>query len=172
MKVIDLKPDEFHPYYASYIGKVPQTWELKSGFETGAQAMVEFFKSIPSEKLEYRYAEDKWTIKELLQHIIDTERVMMHRCFRIARRDITPLPGFEQNDYIMPSKANSKSIDTLIEEYQIVRKNSMVLLSSLSSEDLKCIGTASGGNMSARATAFITLGHEIWHADIIKLKYL
>jgi len=172
MKVTDLKSNEFNPYYGSYISKVPTDWELKSGFEIGGQAIIKFFKAIPSEKLEYRYAKDKWTIKELFQHIIDTERVMMHRCFRIGRRDKTPLPGFEQDDFVAPSRANEKSINTLIEEYQIVRKNSMALLNSLSSEDLNFIGTASGGNMSARATACITLGHEIWHTDIIKMKYL
>ena len=172
MKVIDLKSNEFNPYYGSYISKVPHAWELKSGFEIGEQAIINFFKSIPTEKLEYRYAEGKWTIKELFQHIIDTERVMMHRCFRIGRRDKTPLPGFEQNDYVLPSNANEKSLNALIEEYQVVRKNSIGLLNSLSSEDLNFIGTASGGNMSARATAFITLGHEIWHTDIIKMRYL
>ena len=172
MKTTDLKSNEFNPFYGLYINKVPKTQELKSGFEIGETNMINFFKSIPEDKLEYRYAEGKWTIKEVFQHIIDNERIMMYRCFRIGRRDKTALAGYEQDDYIAPSKANAKSLDMLIEEYQVVRKNSIILLNSLSSEDLKFIGISSGNNMSARATAFITLGHEIWHADIIKLKYL
>ena len=172
MTSIDLKPNEFNPFYGSYINKVSKIQELKSGFEIAKTSIIDFFKSIPEDKLEYRYAEGKWTIKEVFQHIIDNERVMMYRCFRIARRDKTDLAGYEQDDYIVPSKANQKSLNELIKEYRIVRENSIVLLNSLSSEDLEFIGSSGGNNMSARATAFITLGHEIWHVDIIKLKYL
>ena len=172
MKVTDLKSNEFNTYYANYISKVPVTWELKMGFELGNRDMVSFFESIPVSKLEYKYAEDKWTVKELFQHIIDTERIMMHRCFRIARRDKIDLPSFEQNEYIVPSQANKKSLEALVQEYKVVRENSKVLLNSLSSEDLNFVGRASGGDMSARATAFIVLGHEIWHTNIIKDKYL
>jgi len=172
MKSTDLQPNEFNPFYGGYIDKVSKTQELKSGFELAKTNIINFFKSIPEDKLEYRYAAGKWTIKEVFQHIIDNERIMMYRCFRIARRDKTALAGYEQDDYILPSKANEKSLETLIEEYKIVREHSINLLHSLSAEDLEFIGVSSGNNMSARATAFITLGHEIWHVDIIKLKYL
>ena len=131
-----------------------------------------FFKSIPKEKLEYKYADDKWTIKEVFQHIIDTERIFMYRCLRIARHDKTALAGFEQNDYIIPSKANSKSIESLLEEYRTTRQYSIVLLKSLSDEDLKYIGQASDNVMSARSTAFSTIGHEIHHVNIIEERYL
>jgi hypothetical protein len=172
MKSTDVQPNEFNPFYGKYIQKVPKTQELKSGFELAKTSIIDFFKSIPEDKLEYRYADGKWTIKEVFQHIIDNERIMMYRCFRIARRDKTALAGYEQDDYIMPSKANQKSIDALIEEYRLVRENSINLLYSLSAQDLEFIGISSGSDMSARATAFITLGHEIWHVDIIKSRYL
>ncbi|WP_158844619.1 DinB family protein [Algibacter sp. L1A34] len=172
MKATDLNNKEFNSFYGGYINQIPEAWDLKTGFEIGKGSIVNFFKAIPKDKLEYRYAEGKWTVKEVFLHIIDTERVMMHRCFRIGRHDKTALAGFEQDDYIAPSKANEKSLEALIEEYLAVRQNSIILLNSLSSEDLKFIGHASGNKLSSRAAAFIVLGHEIWHTEIIKSRYL
>ncbi|KAA5823602.1 DinB family protein [Algibacter amylolyticus] len=172
MKVTDLTANEYNPFYETYIAKVSNDITLLEGFIEAKTQVENFFKSIPLDKLEYRYAKDKWSIKEVFQHIIDNERVFMYRCFRIARHDKTPLAGYEQNDYILPSGANKKSMASLIEEYQVVRQNFIVLLKSLSSQDLEVIGTGSGSPMSARAAAFITLGHEIHHINIIKERYL
>ena len=168
----DLASEEYHPYYRTYINMIPESVDLVEGFELGFKNIEAFFKTIPKEKLEYKYAEDKWTIKEVFQHIIDTERIFMYRCLRVARHDKTALAGFEQNDYVMPSKANNKSIEALLEEYGTTRQYSIVLLKSLGVEDLKCIGQASGNVMSARSAAFSTIGHEIWHMNIIKERYL
>ena len=142
------------------------------GFYLGLKNVTDFFKSISNDKLTYKYAEDKWTIKEIFQHIIDTENIFMYRCLRIARHDQTPLAGFDQNDYILPSLANKKSIELLLEEYQAVRQNFIVLLKSLSETDLNFVGNANGSNLSARSAAFIILGHELWHTKIIKERYL
>jgi hypothetical protein len=172
MTTKDLKEAEINPFYKNYINKVSKEINLIDGFNEGLQNVLQFFQSIPAEKLEYKYAEDKWTTKEVLQHIIDTERIFMYRCFRIARHDKTALAEFNQNVYIEPSQANSKSMESLLSEYKIVRQNSIVLLNSLCDEDLKFIGTASGNVMSARSAAFSTIGHEIWHIDIIKERYL
>lgn len=168
----DLTSEEYHPFYKTYINLIPESVNLIDGFETGFKNVESFFKAIPKEKLDYKYADDKWTIKEVFQHIIDTERIFMHRCLRIARHDKTALAGFEQNDYILPSKANSKSMESLLEEYRTTRQYSIVLLKSFSDEDLKCIGKASGNIMSARSAAFSTIGHEIHHVNIIKARYL
>lgn len=172
MNVSDLSTTEYHAFYANYISNVPKDVNLLTGFRSGSKELLAFFNEIPSDKLEFRYAADKWTIKEVIQHIIDTERVFAYRCFRIARHDETPLSGFEQDDYILPSKANSKSMEDLLEEYQVVRQNTIVLLKSLSEMDLKYLGHASGSNVSARAAAFIILGHEIHHMNVIKEFYL
>tara|TARA_R110002033_G_scaffold148808_2_gene185912 strand:- start:32 stop:550 length:519 start_codon:yes stop_codon:yes gene_type:complete len=172
MTTQDLIAEEYNPFYSTYINMVPIELDLIDGFQAGFKNVQDFFKSIPKDKLEYKYADGKWTIKEVFQHIIDTERIFMYRCLRVARQDKTPLAGFEQNDYIVPSRANSKTIESLLEEYQITRKNSIVLLKSFSNEDLKCIGTASGNVMSARSAAFSTIGHEIWHINVIKERYL
>jgi hypothetical protein len=168
----DLVAKEFNPFYSTYINMLPNELDLIDGFEAGFKNVQDFFRSIPKEKLEYKYAADKWTIKEVFQHIIDTERIFMYRCLRVARRDKTPLAGFEQNDYIMPSKANSKTIESLLEEYRVTRQYSIILLKSFSDEDLKFIGIASGNVMFARSAAFSTIGHEIWHMNIIKERYL
>ena len=172
MKVTNLRTTEYNEFYAGYIGKVPKNWTLKKGFDLGKTEVVAFFKAIPNDKLEYRYAENKWTVKEVFQHIIDTERVMGYRCFRMARHDATAMAGFEQDDYIKPSKANQKSMDILVNEYLSVRQSTNALIQSLSNEDLEFVGNANGAAMSARAVAFMILGHEIWHIDIIKALYL
>ena len=172
MTVSDLNTSEYHNYYETYISKVPKHLKLNAGYKLGAEQLIAFFNGIPKDKLEYRYAPGKWTIKEVLQHIIDTERVFAYRCFRFARHDDTPLAGFEQDDYILPSQANSKSIEALLEEYHVVRQNTMVLLNSFSRTDLEHVGSANASSMSARAAAFIILGHEIHHMTVIEALYL
>ena len=172
MKVSDLNPSEYNIYYKTYIDKVSKEVNLMDGFINGQNNILNFFKDIPEDKLGYRYAKDKWSIKEVFQHIIDTERVFMYRCFRIARHDSTPLVGFEQDDYIKPSRADEKSLKSLIDEYQSVRLSFIVLLKSLNNVDLQCLGHASGNPLSARAAAFIILGHEIHHMEVIKKRYL
>jgi uncharacterized damage-inducible protein DinB len=167
-----LQPEEFNLYYKAYLEKVPPFIDLHKNFKFNKINVVTFFSEIDEEKLNYRYEAEKWSIKEVFQHIIDTERIFMYRCLRIARRDTTPLAGFEQNDYVPPSGADQKSIDQLIEEYNATRDQSISIVKSLSEEDLSFIGEASGSKLSARAAAFIVLGHEIWHMDIVKERYL
>ncbi len=172
MTKTDLKTSEFDTYYSRYIAKVSDKTQLRKGFETGKNTVINFFESIPNEKLVYRYQPNKWSIKEILQHLIDTERIFMYRCFRIARRDTTALTGFDQNIYVVPSNAHHKSIENLLSEFTINRTNSISLLNSLSDEDLSFIGNSNGGDMSARAAAFTILGHDIWHMEVIEDKYL
>lgn len=172
MKKLDLQPKEYDEYYQRYIDKLSDETELRQRFQDGKKIVVDFFKSIPTEKLAYRYQPQKWTIKEILQHLIDTERIFMYRCFRIARKDTTALAGYDQNIYIEPSGANDKSLDDLLNEFIISRNNSIVLLNSMSDENLQFIGKSNGGNMSARAAAFTIIGHDVWHLEVIKEKYL
>ncbi len=172
MTTKDLKETEFNAYYSNYIEKLSKETNLIDGFIEGLDATSQFFQLIPSDKVNYRYAENKWSVKEIFQHIIDTERIFMHRCFRIARHDKTALAGFDQDIYVEPSQANTKSMESLLQEYSLVRQNSIVLLNSLNDDDLKFIGSANGDNISARAAAFVILGHEIHHIDVIKERYL
>ena len=168
----ELKTTEFNEYYNRYIDKLTDETELISGFITGKNKVISFFESIPDEKLEYRYQPKKWTIKEAFQHLIDTERIFMYRCFRIARNDKTAIEGFEQDDYVIPSEANLKSREDLLEEFRINRENSIMILKSLSKKNLCFNGLSNGDVMSARSAAFTILGHDIWHMEVIQNKYL
>ena len=172
MKKQELQSNEFDKYYLNYLNLVTGDTELISGFEEDKKMVIDFFSSVPKDKLEYRYQPEKWTIKELLQHIIDTERIFMYRLLRIARKDTTAMAGFDQDIYIDPSGANDKSMDELLEEFTVSRMYSMNLINSISEDNLINLGTASNSPVSARACAFILLGHSVWHIDIIKERYL
>lgn len=172
MTISDVKPEEHNPYYRRYIDKLHTEIRLVESFTEGLENVMKFFLAIPENKLMHQYEHGKWTIKEILQHLIDTERIFMYRCFRIARRDTTSLAGFNQEIYIAPSGANHKSIEQLLDEYQTGRENSICILKSLSDDDLAFVGDANGGAMSARAAAFTIPGHDIWHMEIIKERYL
>lgn len=168
----DLKITEYNEYFSRYINKVANNTDLSKGFEEDKNMVINFFSSIPEDKLEYRYQPEKWSIKEVLQHIIDTERIFMYRFLRIARNDKTALAGFDQNIYISPSQANNKSLEELIHEFTTTRLYSINLINSISENNLQNIGTASESQISARACAFVLLGHSIWHIEIIKERYL
>ncbi|MCF2873846.1 MULTISPECIES: DinB family protein [unclassified Tenacibaculum] len=168
----DLKTTEYNEYFSRYINKVTDNTDLSKGFEEDKNMVINFFSSIPEDKLEYRYQPEKWSIKEVLQHIIDTERIFMYRFLRIARNDKTALAGFDQNIYISPSQANNKSLEELIHEFTTTRLYSINLINSISENNLQNIGTASESQISARACAFVLLGHSIWHIEIIKERYL
>jgi hypothetical protein len=172
MKRHVITKNEYHDYYNTYLEKVPDSISLHEGFKTGKDEVLQFFRSIPIEKQNFAYAEGKWTIKEVFQHLIDTERIFLYRCFRLGRKDNSALAGFNQDDYIMTSNANSKSITLLLEEFTTTRDSFMVLLKTLKETDLEFIGTASNAPISPRALAFINLGHYLWHIDIIKERYL
>ena len=172
MKVEELSSTEYHPFYSRYVQKVPKNTGLMDGFTLAENTMIDFFKSIPADKHNFCYEPGKWSIKEVVQHVIDTERIFMYRCLRLARHDKTPLSGFEQDDYIKPSGATRKTMNDLIAEYAAVRHNSLVFLKSIQDDDLKFIGISDGNKISARAAAFIVLGHEIWHKEILEERYL
>lgn len=172
MKLSDLKPEEFSNNNGGYISRLPQDLELIKGLNDDYNTVLGLFQIIPADKWDYRYAPGKWSLKEVFQHIIDTERIFIYRCFRIARHDSTPLSGFEQDDYILSSGANSKNINALVEEFKAVRQNSIVLLKSLSDTNLKFIGMVNGNPLSARAAAFNIIGHNLWHVHMIHERYL
>ncbi len=169
-KELDLK--EYDSYYGRYISKLKENISLLDSFQLGKENVINFFDNIPENKHHYQYAENKWNCLEILQHLVDTERIFMYRCFRIARNDNTPLAGFDQNIYIEPSGANKKKMAELLTEFQFTRDSSICLLQSMNNVNLRHIGNANSTPMSARAAAFTITGHEIWHMDILKERYL
>ena len=122
--------------------------------------------------MNYKYAEDKWTIKDMLLHIIDAERVFAYRALRFARADKTNLPGFEHDDYVVVANANGRIKASLLNEYNAQRESTIQLFSNFKDEMLMQIGVASGNPMSVRALGFVTAGHETHHCNIIKERYL
>jgi len=167
-----LQANEYNDYYQRYIDGVNPSHDLIEALQEGQKEVISYFNAIPDDKLDYRYESDKWSIKEVLQHMIDTERIFMYRCLRIARNDSTPLAGFDQNNYIDPSGAEDKTREQLVDEYSKNRENSIALLQGIPIEHLSFVGTASDSSLSARAAAFIVVGHDKWHLKIIEERYL
>lgn len=167
----DLTKDEYNPYYQTYIEKAGAV-RMHKGLKNNGDATIAFLESIPEDKLEYRYDEGKWTIKEIIQHLIDTERIFTYRALCIARKDKTSFPGYDQDDYVETCEANKRSIHSLMNEYKAVRLATIILFESFSEEVLTQIGTASNSSLSPRAVAFITIGHENHHCEVIKERYL
>lgn len=168
----DLNPNEYNEHYGRYLNLLDKNTELINGLKNHKYDTISYFASIPPEKLNYRYLPEKWTIKEVFQHIIDTERVFIYRCFAIGRGDKTPLPNFNENEYIPTSKANEKNLGQLVDEFIATRDYTLSIIRNLTNENLKEIGMASNSNLSARACGFIILAHALWHIQIINERYL
>lgn len=166
-----LNSNEFNPYYTSYIDKAASI-DIVEGLELNLKDTIDFLSKIPSSKQDYIYAEGKWIIKDVLLHIIDTERIFAYRALRIARGDKTPLAGFEQDDYVANANSLSRSYESIIEEYKSVRNASITFFKSCTEETLIKMGEASGSSVSVRAIGYIIAGHEIHHIQVIKERYL
>jgi len=165
------KPNDYAAYYENYVGKVDgeNVHDIISNY---SNALLDFYSSLPEEKADYRYAEGKWSVKELLLHIIDAERIFAYRALRIARKDKTPLPGFDENNYTPASKASKRSLQSLKAEFAAVRKATDILLSTFDEEQLSESGTASEHPVTVNAIAFIIYGHLIHHQQILEERYL
>lgn len=172
IKIIKPKPNEYDPYAIMYVKLLPDDGRVLDHLKNNFMKVKKFISSLPKKKLTYRYANDKWTIKEILVHLMDDERIFAYRALRIARGDTTPLPGFEQNDYVPFSHANERSLPDIFAEYKTIRDATLSLFNSFSNEDLLRIGTANDHNVSVRALIYHLAGHELHHMNIIKERYL
>lgn len=172
MMVSDLNENEFNPYYGAYINLVGNNITLLEGLKQGQKQTINFIESIAEDKMSFAYAEDKWTIKEVIQHLIDCERVFAFRAFCISRNDKAEFPGFDQDDYVFSSEANKKTKSDLLNEYNTQRMATIAMFESLNASMLKRVGTASNSVLSARAAGFITIGHDQHHCNVIQEKYL
>ncbi|MCR9290493.1 MAG: DinB family protein [Bacteroidetes bacterium] len=163
--------NEYWDYYQTYTNKVEGNDALKTLTDAKSKTIA-FLKNLSEKQWNYRYTDNKWSIKEVLLHIIDTERIFAYRALRIARNDKTPLMGFEQDDYIQYNYADNRSSESIIEEYESVRNATLTLFQSMNDESLAFSGTASENPATARALMFIMAGHEIHHLNILKERYL
>lgn len=162
---------EYPDYYHTYISKTQGDDVVKVLEETNTETR-NLFKNVDDEKGTYAYAEGKWTLNEVLQHLIDSERVFAYRLMRIARNDKTPLPGFEQDDYVPQGNTKVKRLSDLLVEANVLRNSTLLLVKGLTDEMLAREGIASNWNMSARALGFTISGHERHHMQVIKERYL
>lgn len=171
MKASNILPAEFHSFYKPYMDKLGDM-VLIEGLKTNLKESLEFFDKIPVEKHGYCYQEDKWTIKDVIQHMIDVERVFAYRALRFSRGDQTNLPGFDENDYAKTAEAINRSWESLISEFEMVRKSNILLFESFSDEKLTLAGTANNGIMTVRALGFVIIGHCQHHLRVLEERYL
>lgn len=164
-------PTEYAPYYAKYIQLVPDG-DLLGMMAAQARDYERLLTPLSDEQADFRYAPDKWSIKETLGHVIDAERIFTYRILRFARADQTPLSGFEQDDYVRASNAVTRKLSDLLDEFASVRKSTITLLHSLDDKAWLRRGVASGKEISVLALAFIVAGHALHHQRIFEEKYL
>lgn len=162
---------EYAPYYGRYISRVPEGDVVRT-LETQLAETLALLRAIPEERAGHRYAEGKWTLKEVVGHVSDSERIFAYRALRIGRGDTTPLPGFEQEDYVRGTDFNRRPLADLAAELEAVRRATILLLRGMDDTALARRGTASGYEVTARALAYIIAGHERHHVGVIRERYL
>ena len=164
--------NEYYPGYQPYIDLVDNE-DFFEQFDNVTNETIDLLKSISIDKLNYRYAENKWTIKEVLMHIIDTERGFSYRAIVCLRNDKkTPLYGMDEDFYAKNVNVTNRSIENMLEEFEIVRKGFRILFENCTDEQASFLGKGVGHEISARALGYISIGHTKHHLNIIKKKYL
>jgi len=165
-----LKSDEYPAIFSDYIDTV--TRDIREELEDHLTSFPEFIRSIPEEKGIYRYAEEKWTVKETLCHILDAERIFAYRALRFARNDMTALSPFEQDEFVANGRHNERSFESIIEEFVPLRKANLVLFDTFNENELNRKGMASDRLISVRALIYIIAGHLNHHRIILQERYL
>jgi uncharacterized damage-inducible protein DinB len=163
---------EYDPYYDGYISQVSDGEDLLAVMESQPADLRSLFKQFPEERGTHAYADGKWTVKEVLSHIIDAERMFAYRTLRVSRNDKTPIEGFDQDPYIENCDANARSISDLLEEFDLQRRSNMILFRNMSDEAAARMGTANNVPVSARALVHMMAGHVRHHQNILKERYL
>ncbi|WP_153800302.1 DinB family protein [Foetidibacter luteolus] len=159
------------PYFQRYINLVQGDNITEAKYNHSAP-LAAFYDTLPDDKADYAYAPGKWTVKEVLQHVIDTERIFSYRMLRIARNDKTPLPGFDENDFANNAGAALRTLASLKEEFKAVRHATDLLISSLTEEQLMHTGTSNNDSTKANSVAFMVYGHLLHHQRILEERYL
>lgn len=165
------QPGDYFSYYQPYIDLVPETTDLPAVFADQEADLAAFFRELTEEQAAYRYAEGKWSLKELLGHVNDTERIMTYRLLCVARGDVTPLPGFNENEYVDGASFDNRPVAELLDEFQAIRRATIALLWSLTAEHLQRAGTANNGHITAAALAYIVVGHAKHHMNVVRESY-
>ncbi|MDM5227080.1 DinB family protein [Cytobacillus sp. NJ13] len=167
------KPEsnEYAPYYENYVSSVPEG-DLLQILDGQIKETTNLVKDLNEDQAHFRYAPEKWTVKEVIGHITDTERIMSYRLLCIGRGEKAKLPGYDDNEYVKTGQFNRFSIKELLEQLSHARQNTIALLKSLDDEALLRSGNANGTEVTARAIAYIIAGHELHHRTLIKDRYM
>ncbi len=164
-------PGEYDDYYEKYIAQVG-TGDFIELLAHEADETLAMLRAIPDNAADYAYAEGKWTIKEVIGHVCDAERIFAYRLLRIARGDTTPLASFNENEYAPAGRFGERTLASLNEEFAAVRAATIALVAGLPSDAWLRMGTASGRPVSPRALAYIIAGHELHHREVLMSRYL
>ncbi len=163
--------NEHDPYYRNYIDRVPDG-DIAATLGSQVESTLAFLRSVSEENAGRSYAAGKWTMKQVLGHLIDSERIFAYRALCIGRNDKTWLPGFEQDDYVANTDFNTRTLESFIEELAAVRRATVNLFKHFTDEEWQRRGIANQHEISARAIAYIVAGHELHHLEILKSRYL
>lgn len=171
MIVTNLSSNEYSAFYSNYLTKVEHL-PLLDLLEISLHDFIKFVRNVPMDKIDYVYAEGKWTLKDIIQHIIDSERVFSYRALCIARNDQTALPSFDENFYAQQVDTSLRSISSLLSELATVRESTLSLFKTFSEVDLKKYGNAANSVISVRALGFIIIGHQKHHQEVFNERYM
>jgi len=164
-------PSDYSLFSSHYIMSVPED-DLQEALKNQWPILEAFLDTIPEAKADYAYAPGKWTIKQLVQHMTDTERIFAHRALWIVRKASSPLTSFDENEFAKAADVSRVSLKELIEEFKAVRKSTEFLYSKLTEEELNAKGKVNDHMLSVKSTGFIIVGHFIHHKRILEERYL
>jgi hypothetical protein len=164
------REDEYAPFYARYVALVPET-DILGALEQQIEEIRRLAASVPPERETWRYAEGKWSVREVLGHLVDGERVFGYRAFCFSRGETAPLPWFDENEYVGAARSDAIALPELAEELALVRQSNLVVLRRLEPSHWTRVGTASGHLVSVRALAWVMAGHPRHHVNILRERY-
>lgn len=164
--------EDYPAYFGHYLSQISPEEPILNILQDRLDTYVATFKKMPEDQLLYRYAEGKWSIKEIIGHLIDAERIMAYRALRFARNDKTDIPGFDENIYVPAGKFDARNIEDLLHEWQTVRAATISLLNSLDEESLARGGKANGLYCTANAMLYIIAAHQEHHINVINDRYM
>lgn len=170
MRKSELKPTEYQEFYSTYLNAIGNV-ELIEELQNGKEWMINFLQNLDPVKLSYAYSKDKWTIAEVIIHIIDTERVFQYRAFCFSKKDKTKLPGFDQDQYMAETDVANRDIKNILEEYVAVRESTLAIYNNLNSIQLQHTGIASDIQWSVAGLGFVISGHQKHHTTILQERY-
>ncbi len=162
---------EYGSFYQTYVDKVDTSLSIIENLQESLNAVFNILGSLSEEQADFTYAEGKWTIKELVQHLTDTERVFSYRALAISRQEENNLPGFNENKYVWFSNAKNISFMDLLKEFSLIRKSNIAMFKGFTNEMLEQIGKANSSEISVNAIGYIMSGHVLHHLNIVKERY-